>query len=195
MIRRVTEDKSLFKLKILKEVGYILLLVTFFTGVIIGSIGFKSVDSSSFEEYTEYLNDAILNYNMKDFNSNVQFYSGIKTIAIYWVVGMSIIGTPILVGYLWYKGYSLGYAISTIIKLLGVKSGNKFVFKFLFVKNLVLVFIMIFLANFSIKISKIFFEKRKNLKADFLKYSIVTGLMLIIWIITIIIEKIIFKNF
>lgn len=195
MIRRVSEDKSIFKLKMIKEVGYILLLITFFVGVIIGSISFKSIDSSSFEEYTEYLNDVVMNYNSKGFNSNSQFYGGIKVIAIYWIVGMSIIGTPILVGYLGYKGYSLGYTISAIIKLLGVKTGNLFVLKFLFLKNLIIVFIMIFLSNFSIKISKNFFEKRTNLKADSLKYSIVTGFMLIIWIITILIEKVIFKNF
>lgn len=194
MIRRVTEDKSIFKLKIIKEVVYILLLVTFFTGVIIGSIGFRSVDSSSFEEYSEYLNGIILNYNMNNLNSNVHFYSGIKIIAIFWVAGMSIIGTPVLVGYLWYKGYSLGYSISSIIRVLGVKAGNVFIFKYLFLKNLILVFIMIFLANFSIKTSKNFFEKRTNLKADSLKYSIVTCFMLGVWIVTVIIEKIIFKN-
>lgn len=197
MIRRISEDKSIFKIKMLKEVGYILLLVTFFVGVIIGSLSFKSIDSTSFEEYTEYLSESISNINSKEVkvHTDNQLYSGIKVIAIFWIVGMSIIGTPILIGYLGYKGYSMGYTISAIIKLLGVSAGNSFVFKYMFLKNLVLVFIMIFLANFSIKISKNFFEKKTNLKPDALKYSIIAGFMLIVWIIAVFIQKMIFINF
>ena len=110
-------------------------------------------------------------------------------------MGMSVIGTPILIGYLGYKGYSLGYAISTIIKVIGVSAGNKFIFKYLFLKNAILVFIMIFLANFSIKISKNFLGKKINIKANVLKYSVVVAFALILWLVTNFVEKMILTTF
>lgn len=195
MLNRVSKDK--FHLNILKEVGYILLFITFFVGVMVGSISLKNVDSTSFEEYAESLSESITKADSKEFNINTNgiFYSGIETIVLYWIIGLSIIGTPILIGYLGYKGYSLGYTISTIIKLIGLKAGNQFIFKYLFLKNTVLVFIMIFLTNFCLKNSKNFFEKKNNMKAETLKYSVIVGFALALWLAINFIEKIILTTF
>lgn len=195
MIHRVSKDKT--KLNLLKEVGYILLLIIFFVGVIIGSFGFKNVDTSSLSSYYEDLNDTITKVSKEEFNtySKTSLYLGIKTIVIFWIVGLSLVGTPILVAYVGYKGYSIGYTVSTIVKIWGTSHGNSFVFKYLFFKNVVLVFIMIFLANFSIKISKNFLEKKTDLKPEMLQYSAVTGFMLLLWLLTIFIERIFFTTF
>ncbi|MBQ9313800.1 MAG: stage II sporulation protein M [Clostridia bacterium] len=197
MINRVSKDKTNFKFNLLKELGYIVLLVTFFVGIIMGAFSLKNVDSTSFNEYSESLSEAISKVDTKGFNitSRGTFYHGIKIIAIYWIVGMSIIGTPILIGYLGYKGYCLGYTISAVLKILGMQEGNLFVFKHLFLNNIFLVFIMIFLANFSIKISKNFFEKEMNLKTNTLKYTVVTSFMLALWLGVNFVERIIFSTF
>lgn len=191
MIQRISKDKV--NLVLMKEVGYVLLLLTFFVGVIIGAFSLKNVDSNDFNAYSESINSSLNKINSKEqhLNSTESFYNGVKIIAIYWIVGMSVIGTPILMGYLGYKGYSLGYTISSIIRILGAKSGNLFAFKYLFLKNAILVFIMIFLANFSIKISKNFFEKKNNLKIDVVKYTAFSGITLVIWIGSNLIEKMI----
>jgi len=197
MIRRDSKDKLNLQFNILKEIGYVILLITFFVGILVGTLHFKNVDTSSFKEYEEILTENITKANSKEFyiNSNRTFYQGLKVIGIYWIVGMSVLGTPILIGYLGYKGYSLGYTISTIIKILGMKAGNQYIFQYLFLKNVILVFIMIFLANFSIKISKNFFENRTNLKANVIKYTVVTILTVIIWLAMNFLEKIILSTF
>lgn len=191
MIQKVSKDK--LNLILIKEVGYILLLLAFFVGIIIGSFSLKNVDSEDFSAYSESINTSLNKVNNKEqhLNTKESLYNGVKIIVIYWIVGMSIIGTPILVGYLGYKGYSLGYTISSIVKILGAKAGNIFVFKYLFLKNAILVFIMIFLANFSIKISRNFFEKKNNLKADAFKYTVVSGIMLILWLGSNLVQKIV----
>ena len=66
---------------------------------------------------------------------------------------MSVVGTPILIVILGYKGYSIGYTIATVLRVVGTTEGNKYIFQNLFIENTILVFIMIFLANYSIKIS------------------------------------------
>lgn len=177
MISRISKDKVNFN--ILKEIGYIILLVTFFIGILWGALEFKSVDSASFEQYMESMNEKLQGVNS---NSNLILLKGLKIIAFYWIVGMSIVGLPILIGYLGYKGYSLGYTISAIIKLLGVSEGNKFVFKYLFINNSFLIFTMIFLTNISIKIARNFSQKKIEIKSDALKYTVLSGIMLLFWI-------------
>ena len=194
---RVSEDKANFSFNLLKELGYLLLLVVFFIGILAGSLHLKMVDDSSFSEYEQSLRDTLEKVDNNDFfmHSQTGFYQGLRIILFYWIVGMSIVGTPILIGYLGYKGYSLGYTLSTVIKLMGVSSGNRFIFKYLFVKNASLIFIMILLANFSLKVAKNFFEKKTFLKEKALQYTLVSILCFVLWLILNSIEKMLLTTF
>lgn len=193
MINRISEDK----INLTRELGYVLLLLTFFAGVIVGAFQLKNVDADSFRECEETLNEDIARMSTKEFylHSNGMFYNGLKTIAFYWIVGMSVVGTPVLIGYLGYKGYALGYTISTIIRLLGIKAGNLFVFKYLFIENVILVLSMIFLGNISIKLSKNFFVNKQNIKLETMKYTVITGIVLMFWLVIHIAQKFILSTF
>lgn len=120
------------------------------------------------------------------------FGKGFRTIIVFWIIGMSVVGTPFLALYIGYKGFSLGYTISTVIKVLGTLEGNKYVFQNLFFNNTILVFIMIFMANYSIKMFKNFFEDRENIKVDAIKYSVISALTCTFYVVVCMIQKIIF---
>ena len=184
MYKKESEEKQNFRLKMLKEVGYILLLITFFVGIIIGTINFRNVEESSFDEYESSLNENLIKIEKREASVNTQksILEGIKIILLFWLIGMSIIGTPILIFLLGYKGYSIGYTISAILRIMGLKSGYKMVFQILFLKNVVLVFVMICLANFSIKISENFLKKKPTLKADTIKYTVFSAIALATWL-------------
>lgn len=147
----------------------------------------KNVTESNFEEYSESLNESLTNESKEKIS--ISCIQGIEIIAIFWIVGMSIVGTPILIFYLGYKGYSLGYTISAILRLIGLADGNKYIFQNLFLRNVFLVFIMIFLANYSIKISRNFFEKKANIKIGAIKYTLISTFMTVLWIIGYLLEK------
>ena len=185
MIDRLSRKPVKVNIKMLKEVGYILLLITFFVGILCGAFSFKNVSDINFEQYEESLKEnlAYLNEKQGSLYERNLFFQGMKIIGIFWVVGMSIVGTPVLIAYIGYKGFSIGYTISAIIKLLGTVEGNRYIFQNLFLQNVVLVFIMIFLANYSIKIFRTFFESRETIKVDVIKYTIISTFMALIYIV------------
>lgn len=172
MIRRNYKESLNAEFYLIKEVGYILLLIIFFVGIICGSFCMKKVSENDLNEYKISIRESLENNqtNLKEANIT-NLWDTLKTIFIFWIVGMSIVGMPILVIYVGYKGFSLGYTIMTIIKILGVTTGNKYIFENLFFRNVILVFSMIVLANYSIKIFRNFFKDKDNIKIDAIKYT------------------------
>lgn len=172
MIRRNYKESLNAEFYLIKEVGYILLLIIFFVGIICGSFCMKKVSENDLNEYKISIKESLENNqtNLKEANIT-NLWDTLKTIFIFWIVGMSIVGMPILVIYVGYKGFSLGYTIMTIIKILGVTTGNKYIFENLFFRNVILVFSMIVLANYSIKIFRNFFKDKDNIKIDAIKYT------------------------
>lgn len=181
-------------MNMLKEVGYILLLITFFVGILCGAFCLKNVSDANFEQYAAEIKENLVDLNnmQGSFYGRNLLFQGLKIIVIFWVVGMSIVGTPVLVAYVGYKGFSIGYTISTVLKILGTVEGNRYIFQNLFLQNIVIVFIMIFLANYSIKIFKNFFESRENIKVDVIKYTIISTFMALLYIIFCLVFRVIF---
>ena len=134
MYKRFNKNTVRSNINFIKEAGYVLLLVMFFIGMLFGSISLKNVSETSIETNKELIQKSILldTVNQRNNYLNSAFSGGIKTIIIFWIIGLSVFGTPILVIYIGYKGYSLGYTISTIIKILGSAAGNKYIFQNLF---------------------------------------------------------------
>lgn len=181
MIRKNYKESLNAEFYLIKEVGYILLLIIFFVGIICGSFCMKKVSESDLDEYKASIEETLNSTNLNTKKVNWSSLCDIlKTIFIFWIVGMSIIGMPVLLIYVGYKGFSLGYTIMTIIKILGTTNGNKYVFENLFLKNVIMVFVMIFLANYSIKIFRNFFKDKENIKIDAIKYSLVSGIICVL---------------
>lgn len=172
MIRRNYKESLNAEFYLIKEVGYILLLIIFFVGIICGSFCMKKVSENDLNEYKISIRESLENNQTNLEEANItNLWDTLKTIFIFWIVGMSIVGMPILVIYVGYKGFSLGYTIMTVIKVLGVTTGNKYIFENLFFRNVILVFSMIILANYSIKIFRNFFKDKDNIKVDAIKYT------------------------
>lgn len=163
-------------INILKEIGYVILLLIFFAGILIGSIKFKTVSEADFNEYKISFEENILKLNnlSNEVIARNNLIDALKIVFFFWIIGLSVVGVVILFGYIAFKGFSLGYTISAILRLLGLADGNKYVFQHLFLKNVLLVFILIFMANFSLKVTRNFFNNRNNTKIDIIKYTLIT---------------------
>ena len=197
MYKRFNKNTVRSNINFIKEAGYILLLVMFFIGMLFGSISLKNVSETSIETNKELIQKSILldTVNQKNNYLNSAFSGGIKTIIIFWIIGLSVFGTPILVIYIGYKGYSLGHTISAIIKILGSAAGNKYIFQNLFLKETILVFIMAFMANYSMRIFKDFFENKENISADAIKYTIISVFLLLVFCLFFtVLRAIVWKN-
>ena len=176
MMRRTYNKSISFNIDVLKEAAYVLLLLTFFVGVILGSISLKNVSDGVFDEHRQELEEVLLSSNKEGIIPK-DLKNGFKVILCFWIAGMSLVGIPVLIVYIGYKGFSLGYTVSTISRVLEVSLAKEYIFKSLFIENSIIVFIMISMAVFSIKMFKNFLENKENVKIDFFRYTILALLL------------------
>jgi len=107
-----------------------------------------------------------------------------------WFMGCTIIGIPIVYGLVIYRGFSLGYTISTIIFTLGLGKGILFCIITLLLQNLIIIPAILALSVSGIKLYQaIVKEKRKeNLKIEIIRHTIFSLFILFLLITASIIE-------
>ena len=96
---------------------------------------------SKIEEVTKYFSSSI---NELKQNGNIQSMTILKDsitknvalAIILWFLGTTIIGIPIVIGIITYRGFCLGYTISTSILTLGNTKGTTFILSSLLLHNI-----------------------------------------------------------
>jgi len=111
---------------------------------------------------------------------------------IIWILGMSIIGIPIILFLLFGKGFITGFSIGSIIKIYKLK-GILGVIIYLFPHNILSIIINILLSfhalNFSIKLFKyLFLHKDMNIKSTMKKYIKILVICIIGYLVSSLIE-------
>lgn len=104
---------------------YSIVVLLFLIGVICGIIFVNNASQVQIEDITSYLNDFT-----NSLKANVQIDKGILLkdclisnfllVLALWFVGSTVIGIPIVYGIILYRGFCLGYTISSIVATLGV---------------------------------------------------------------------------
>jgi len=56
-----------------------------------------------------------------------------------WFAGLTVVGVFVVYGLICYKGFCLGYSISSIIATLGIKKGCTFIFSSMFLQNIIFI--------------------------------------------------------
>lgn len=107
-----------------------------------------------------------------------------------WFMGCSVIGIPIVYALIVWKGFSLGYTISSILYTLGTGKGILFSFITLFLQNLLIIPTILALAVSGIKLyTSIRKDKRKeNIKIEIIRHTIFSLFMLFLLMISSIVE-------
>lgn len=169
--------KSTFDIK-----TYFIVCVIFVIGIIIGTIYFRIVanDGNIKENLIEGLEFTSYNNLSKEEAMLVVSLNNMKTLILYWIVGISIVGSPFLLVYCFIKGVSLSFIISTIIYRLGFAEGNLYAFKNLFVHSCLNVFAIILLTVSSIKVSINVLKNKKDIRLELVRHSIVSVISLLI---------------
>ena len=108
---------------------YSIVMIIFLIGLIFGVIFVNNAGKNQINEITSYINDFVGNLKnnieinkaqlLKDtLISNFFFFLEL------WFVGSTVIGLPIVYGMIAYRGFCLGYTISSIIATLGMRKRN-----------------------------------------------------------------------
>lgn len=100
---------------------------------------------------------------------------------IIWVAGSTVIGIPIVYGIVGYKGFCLGYTISSFIITLGTKDGTILSIMGLLMQNIIFIPSIILIASSGIKLYKSIIKDRKrdSIRVGIYKHSMISVLGLI----------------
>lgn len=115
---------------------------------------------------------------------------------ILWFMGCTIIGIPVVYALVIYRGFSLGYTISTIIFTLGTAKGILFCIVTLLLQNLLIIPSILALAVSGMKLyqSMIKDKRKENIKVEMLRHTVFSIFMLFILIISSLIEVYVSNN-
>lgn len=168
------------KVKTKKESGkikinvYIVSALIFLFGILIGSIFFRLlINESSIQEIIveKFVSSDVIS---KEIALKESFKRNIKLLIIYWIAGISVVGSPLLIFLCLYKGFSTSFVISSFLLKYGFVQGNIYVFKNLFVYYIFLILEIILLTASSLKVSKNVFIEKKDIRYELIRHSIFT---------------------
>ena len=175
---------------------YILAILIFLIGLFIGVMFVNNCSEDKIKIIDEY----ILQFEEKfkqieKIDTNTLFISSVKNNVLLaielWIAGTTVIGMPIVLGIILYRGFCLGVTISSISVTLGVGKGIVFSVCTLGLQNLFFIPAIITIGVSSIKLYKsIIADRRKeNIKMQIFSHTIISLVMLAVLIFSSFIEN------
>lgn len=174
--RRIRLDKNLL----------IFLIVLLVIGIIVGSIFTKILSSDDQGLVTAHLTSFLdrIENNTLDFGLAIKnsLMSNVLFVVIVWLLGISVIGLPIMVLMYFSKAFVLGFSVASILSNYGFK-GIIFALIYVFgqaIFILFLILLMIYAMSFSFKMYDCLFKKKVlDFKLVINKYLLVLGIVLV----------------
>ena len=180
---------------------YIIVSILFIIGLFTGVIIVNNCSKNQLQEIYQYISDTIIKLkNSQNIDKGELIISSIKNnvilALIIWAAGTTVIGIPIVLAVIIYRGFSLGYTISALSITQGKIKSIIFCIATLCPQNLIIIPAILSLGVSSIKLYKsIIKDKRKeNIKIEILRHTIFSSLMLGMLVIASFIENTISIN-
>lgn len=175
--------------------AYIMLTIIFFIGLILGIIFVNNTKEAQSDQISTYINNFIdsikENYQISKPKLLINSIKGNLYITIIlWFLGSTVIGMPLIYLVIGYKGYCIGYTISSIIATIGTGKGILFIIATVLFQNIIYIPAVLTLAVSGIKLYKLIMEdrRRENIKMQILKHTIFSLFIFIILIMASLVE-------
>lgn len=179
---------------------YFILSLILILGIFAGIFWFNYSGESKMEEIQQYLNSFITKITEnKSINYFQLLQTSLKSNALFTCliifISFTIFGIYGVGALLVYKGFCLGYAISSIIATFGQVKGTIISITLIFLNQLILIPTFFFIASKSIKLFEIITQKNNNnVRVEIIKYSIYITIVLMLIVIASLIETFINSN-
>lgn len=183
----------------LKE--YCIVSIIFIIGILIGVIFINNLSENQTQEINNYINNFITslkeNANLKE---NVvlknALISNVSLGILLWLLGSTIIGIIVVYVIIGFKGFCLGYTISSFLSTLGFKSGIIFSLSTLLLQSIISIPCIIALGVSGAKLYKAIMQDRRveKIKLEIIRHTIFSFFILILLIFSAILESYISKN-
>lgn len=169
---------------------YIITLVIFLIGLVVGVFIINNATETQSQEISSYINSFISSLKQSQNIDKLLYlkesiFKNIGLAIFLWFVGSTVIGIPIVYGMVAYRGFTIGYTISSIIATLGTKNGILFSVSSIFLQNILIIPCILALAVSGTKLYKsIMKDKRKeNIKLEIIRHTIFSLVICFILII------------
>ena len=207
MLVKVRKFKNIVKEHIKNNAKeYTIVTVIFVVGIFLGVLFINNMEETNKQEISTYLTSFI--EKMKQIESldymqllKTSIIQNVITAVLIWFFGTTVIGIPVVFGLVLYRGFCLGYTISSSIITLGTAKGISFIFSTIFLQNIFLIPAILAIAVSGFKLYKsIVKEKTKeNVKLEIIRHTVFSFIMMLLMIfassIEIFISTNILKNF
>ena len=173
--------------------SYFIVGIIFIVGIFLGVMFINQAkDKSEIEKYINTYVDETK--SLQNGNYFVELQKDIKNnivlVFILWFAGTTIIGIPIVLGIILFRGFCLGYTIASCVYVLGRIKALIFIAITILLQNIIYIPAIMILGVSSIKLYKSIVKDRRkeNIKLSIVKHSIVSTIILIALIISAIIK-------
>lgn len=180
---------------------YTILLLIFIIGLIIGTITLNNSGETQSSEISEYLNSftaKVQEGSKIDYSYMIVsiMKKNISIVVIMTLLGVSIIGMPALYLFIGYKGFCVGYTISSAIAVLGTFKGLLLTLSLMFLSKIIELPALFLIAVSSLKMLKsIIKDKRKeNIKYEGIRFIMQILISLILLTFSALIETYLSSN-
>ena len=174
---------------------YIILVLFFIVGIILGVIFINNTNSSQQEQISNYINGMLESLKGEYTVDNISLLKSsiadnIKLTIALWFAGSTVIGVAFIYGIIAYRGFCNGYTLASIIGVLGTQKGIIFLITSLLFQNIIFIPCLLALGVSGLKLyHSIMKDKRKeNIKMEIYRHTIFSVLMLIGLIFSSIVE-------
>ena len=174
---------------------YVIVFIIFLIGIFLGALFVNNSKDEQKEEIYENINNYINQMKEKTNYDNTKFLkNNIKDNTILaiglWFAGTTIIGIPIVLFIVLFRGFCLGYTISACTYTMGTVKGFLFVLISILLQNIIFIPALITLSVSGMRLYKaIIKDKRKgNIKLEILKHTFLSCNMLLLLIFSVIVK-------
>ena len=185
--------KLKFKIVINKKI-LLFLVILLLIGIMFGSVFIRILDNSDRNLVTEYLNNFINNIE----NNKLDYFMALKSnlitnisfVLVIWLLGISLIGLPIVIIMYFSKTFILGFSIGAILsvfKIKGLLFSLVYVFPGQVISLLLYMLLTMYAMSFSFKLFYAIIKKKtfdfKNIMNRYFKILIVILVFIILMVL------------
>ena len=172
---------------------YFIVFVIFAVGIFFGVMFVNQIgDKSEIETYINTYIDETKLIQKVNYFSELQndIKNNIILVFVLWFAGTTIIGIPIVLGLILFRGFCLGYSIASCVYVLGKIKGLVFNGISMLLQNIIFIPAIMILGANSIKLYKSIIKDRRkeNIRVSIIKHIMVSMMILIALVICSIIK-------
>lgn len=200
--RKESKIKELIVLHLENNIKeYTIISIIFFIGIIIGIIFINKTSETQISEINNYIYTFVQDLkNDSNINELLLLKDSLRkncVLAIFlWFMGSTVIGISIVYITICFRGFCLGYTISSIISSYGLGKGILFLSSTILLQNILFIPCIIVLAVSGMKLHNSIMKdkRRENIKLEILRHTIISLFILFILIFSSFVEVYVSKN-